>query len=201
MEELNISGATTIGVVCIDGVILASEKRVSYGSMVMSKTAKKVFKISPTIGLACAGLISDMQTLSREAAAYANLFKMDYNRPISVKASAKLISNLLFDRGFRPLLTETLVAGVDEDGPSLYALDAIGSLLQDVFIAVGSGAEMAMGVLEAQYKEKMSLSEGRELVLSAIKSAIRRDVMSGEGVNLMVISQKGIEEETLPPPK
>lgn len=198
-EQINISGATTIGVVCEDGVILASEKRVSYGYMVMSKAGRKVFKISPTIALACAGLISDMQTLSREAAAYANLFKLDYNRPISVKASAKLISNLLFQRGLRPLLTETLVGGVDDEGPSLYALDAVGSLLQDTFIAVGSGAEMAIGVLEAQYKDKMSFKKARELVLKAMTSAIRRDVMSGEGIDLMLISAEGISEETLPP--
>jgi len=199
VEQINISGATTIGVVCKDGVILASEKRVSYGYMVMSKAGRKVFKISPTIALACAGLISDMQTLSREAAAYANLFKMEYNRPISVKASAKLISNLLFQRGLRPLLTDTLVGGVDDEGPSLYVLDAVGSLLQDTFIAIGSGAEMAIGVLEAQYEDKMSFKDARELVLKAMTSSIRRDVMSGEGIDLMLISAEGISEETLPP--
>jgi len=39
-----IPGATTIGVVCHDGVILASEKRVSYGNFVISKGGKKVFQ-------------------------------------------------------------------------------------------------------------------------------------------------------------
>lgn len=196
---VNISGATTIGVVCKDGVVLASEKRVSQGYMVLSKAGKKVFKITPNIGAACAGLISDMQALSREASAYSTLFKLDYNRPISVKSTAKLVSNLLFQRGVRPLFTETLVGGVDDEGPSLYALDALGSLLEDTFIAVGSGAEIAVGVLEAEYKEGMSLEEGKELVLRAISSALKRDVMSGEGVDLLLISDKGISEETISP--
>jgi len=197
-EYINISGATTIGIVCKDGVILASEKRVSMGYMIFSKSGKKVFRITPNIGAACAGLISDMQELSREASAYSSLFKLDYNRPISVKAAAKLFSNLLFQRGVRPLLTETIVAGVDEEGPSLYTLDAVGSLLKDNFIAMGSGAEIAIGVLEAEYKEDMTLEEGRELVLRTINSAVKRDVMSGEGVDILLISTSEAREETIP---
>jgi len=196
-EYINISGATTMGVVCKDGVILASEKRVSYGGMILSKSGKKVFKITPNIGAACAGLISDMQTLSREAGAYSNLFKLDYNRPISIKAAAKLFSNLLFQRGLRPLLTETLVGGVDEEGPSLYSLDALGSLLKDNFIAMGSGAEIAMGVLEAEYREGQTLKEGRELVLRAMNSAMKRDIKSGDGVDMLLISANEVGEETV----
>ena len=198
-EYINISGATTMGVVCKEGVILASEKRISHGYMVLSRSGKKVFKITPNIGAACAGLISDMQALSREAAAYSNLFKLDYGRPISVRAAAKLFSNLLFQRGLRPLFTETLVGGFDEEGPSLYALDALGSLLKDKFIAVGSGAEIAIGVLEADYREGMSLEEGKDLVLRAIGSAVKRDVMSGEGVDLLLISANEAREETISP--
>ena len=92
-----IPGATTIGVVCTDGVILASEKRVTYGHFVMSKGGRKVFKITDRIGVACAGLVGDMQILTREVEAQANLFSMDVGRPISVRAAAKLMANILFN--------------------------------------------------------------------------------------------------------
>jgi 20S proteasome alpha/beta subunit len=59
-----VPGATTVGVAVKDGVILASEKRVSYGYFISSKGGKKVFKITPEIGVACAGLVSDMQVLA-----------------------------------------------------------------------------------------------------------------------------------------
>lgn len=88
-----IPGATTIGVAFQDGVILASEKRVSYGYLVVSKGGKKVFKITECIGAACAGLVSDMQILIREVEAYANLFNLDVGRNISVRSAAKLMSN------------------------------------------------------------------------------------------------------------
>ncbi|RLG95465.1 proteasome endopeptidase complex, archaeal, beta subunit [Candidatus Bathyarchaeota archaeon] len=190
-------GATTVGIVCKDGVILASEKRISYGNLVLSRAGKKVFKITPNIGAACAGLVSDMQILIREAEAYANLFRLEANRPISVRAVAKLISNLLFSHRLFPLITQTIVGGVDEDGPSLYVLDVLGSNIPDNYTAVGSGAEMAMGVLEESYREGMTIDEGKELAKRAIKSAISRDAMSGDGIDILIITKDGIEEESI----
>ena len=70
-----VPGATTIGVVCRDGAILASEKRVAYGYFIVSKGVKKVFKITDKIGAACAGLVGDMQILVREVEAQANLLQ------------------------------------------------------------------------------------------------------------------------------
>jgi len=191
-----IPGATTIGLVYSDGVILASEKRVSYGSMIMSRTGKKVFRIADRIGAACAGLVSDMQVLAREIEAYAKLFKFDAKRPMPVKSAAKVMSNVLFGRRMIPLITQTIVGGMDDEGPAIYVLDVIGSVLPDKYAAVGSGAQIATGVLEEGYKDNMSQKDAKELVLRAIKSAIRRDVMSGDGVDLITITKEGIQEES-----
>jgi len=192
-----IPGATTIGVVCTDGVILASEKRVSYGYLVMSRVGKKVFKVTDRIGAACAGLVSDMQILIREVEAYANLFKLDANRPIAVKSTAKVMSNLLFSRRLFPLITQTIVGGIDEEGASLYVLDVLGSLIPDKYAAVGSGAEIALGVLEQGYRDDLTVKEARDLVTRAIKSAVSRDVMSGDGVDFLYITNEGINEESM----
>jgi proteasome beta subunit len=191
-----IPGATTIGLVYAGGVILASEKRVSYGSMVMSRTGKKVFKITDRIGAACAGLVSDMQVLVREIEAYAKLFRFDAKRPMTVKSAAKVMSNILFNRRMIPLITQTIVGGMDDDGPSIYVLDVIGSVLPDKYAAVGSGAQIATGVLEEGYKDNMSKQDAKALVLRAIKSAISRDTMSGDGVDFLTITKEETEEET-----
>jgi len=196
-QYLFIPGATTIGVVCNDGVILASEKRVSYGYLVVSRVGKKVFKITDHIGAACAGLVSDMQMLIREVEAYANLFRLDANRSISVKSAAKVMANLLFSRRLFPLITQTIVGGMDDEGASLYVLDVLGSVIPDKYAAVGSGAEIAMGVLEQGYKDGISLKEAKDLVSRAIKSAISRDVMSGDGVDFLTITSEGISEESI----
>ena len=191
-----IPGATTIGVVCADGVILASEKRVTYGYLVVSKGVKKVFKITDQIGAACAGLVGDMQILTREVEAQANLFSMDVGRKISVRSAAKLMSVILFNRRYAPLITQTIVGGLDDEGPSLYVLDVLGSLIPDKYAVVGSGTEIAVGVLEEGYKEGLGIAEAKGLVTRAIKSAISRDAMSGDGIDFLVITKEGVVAES-----
>ncbi len=164
----------------------------------MSRSGKKVFKLAPNIGLAFAGLVSDMQALTREASAYTALYRLENNRPIPVRALAKLIANILFERRLFPLLMETLVGGLDEEGPAVYSLDPLGSVIPDKFVSVGSGAAIAMGLLEANYRDGLTLEEGAALALQAIKSAAARDAVSGDGVDMLIISDKGIEERTYP---
>ena len=194
--QMWIPGATTIGVVCQDGVILAAEKRVSYGYLITSKGGKKVFKVTDNIGVACAGIVSDMQVLARDVAANATLFSMDVGRKISVRAASKLMSNILFNRRMAPLITQTIVAGVDDEGPSMYILDVLGSVLPDDYAVVGSGTEIAMAVIEEGFRKDIKVAEAKDLVARAIKAAISRDAMSGDGVDFLIITKKGITEET-----
>jgi proteasome beta subunit len=196
-EMAFMPGATTVGVVCKDGVVLASERRLSYGYFVMSKTARKTFKITDRIGTACAGLISDMQILAREVGAYVMLYSYERERSTSVRTAAKIMANLLFERRMFPLLTQTIIGGIDEEGPSMYVLDPIGSLIQDKYTSVGTGAEIAMGLLEAEYREDLTVEEGKTLVSKAVKTAISRDIGSGEGLDLLTITKDGIREESV----
>ncbi len=191
-------GATTIGVVCKDGVVLASERRVSYGYFVMSKSGKKVFKISGSIGAACAGLVADMQALTKEVTVYLNMYAFERDRRASVRSAAKVMANLLFERRLFPYLAQTIVGGIDDEGPSLYVLDPIGSVIDDKFASVGSGSEIAIGVLEAEFKEGMNVEQGKELVMKAAKAALARDIGSGNGLDIMTITKNEIKEEGKP---
>jgi len=190
-------GATTVGTVFSDGVILASEKRVTYGNFIMSRGGKKVFKVTERIGVACAGLIGDMQVLAREMEAQSNLYSMDVGRKISVRSAAKLMANVLFNRRYAPLFTQTIVGGIDDDGPALFVLDVLGSLIPDKYAVVGSGTETAMGVLEEGFKETMNADEAKALVTRSIKSAISRDAMSGDGIDFLIITKEGITEDSI----
>ena len=190
-------GATTVGVVFSDGVILAAEKRVTYGYFIMSKGGKKVFKITDRIGVACAGLVGDMQILAKEMEAQANLYSMDTGRKISVRSASKLMATVLFNRRYAPLITQTIVGGLDEDGPSLFVLDVLGSLIPDKYAVVGTGTELAIGVIEEGYKENMNAQEAKDLVTRSIKSAVSRDSMSGDGIDFLIITKEGIAEDSL----
>jgi len=191
-------GATTIGVVCKDGVVLASERRVSYGYFVMSKSGKKVFRITDNVGAACAGLVADMQVLTKEVAVYLRLYSYERDRLASVRSAAKVMANLLFERRLFPYLAQTIVGGIDDEGPSLFVLDPLGSVIDDKYASVGSGSEIAVGVLEAEFKEGMTIEQGRELVKKAAKAALARDIGSGGGLDIMTITRSGIKEEGEP---
>jgi len=200
-QEYYIPGATTVGVVCKDGVILASERRVNYGYFVMSKSGRKVFKIADKIGAACAGIVADMQILTREVAAHLNIYSFEREQSVTVRTAAKLMGSLLFERRYFPYLTQTIVGGIDETGAKLFVLDPLGSVIEDKFTAVGSGAEIAMGLLESDFKEDMSVEDAKGLVRKAIKAASARDIASGEGLDMLIITDKGALEEHEPPTK
>jgi proteasome beta subunit len=195
MSEPFMPGATTIGVVCKDGVVLASERRVSYGYFVMSKSGRKVFRIADTIGAVCAGLMADMQVLTKEVGAQLQLYSFERDRLASVRSAAKVMAALLFERRMYPYLAQTIVGGIDDEGPSLFVLDPIGSIIDDKYASVGSGSEIAVGVLEAEYKEGMTVEQGKELVKKAAKAALARDIGSGNGLDIMTITKTGIKEE------
>src|SRR5947209_10820411 len=162
----------------------------------MSKVTKKGMKITDNIGIGCAGIIGDMQVRSREAFAYMNIYEYERGRAGTVKNAAKLMANLLSARRLFPYLAQTIIAGVDNGSPSLFVMDPIGSVLEDKFAAVGTGAEVAMGVLESEYREGLSVDEARPLILRAIRSALARDISSGDGVHLLVKTEGWIKEES-----
>lgn len=195
LSEYYLPGATTVGVVCKDGVILAAERRVTYGYFVMSKSGKKVFKIAEKIGAACAGIVADMQILTREVGAYLNLYSFEREQSVTVRTAAKLMGSMLFERRYFPYITQTIVGGIDEAGPKLFVLDPLGSVIEDKFTAIGSGSEIAMGLLESDFKEGMAVDDAKGLVRKAVKAASARDIGSGEGLDMLIITNSGIREE------
>ena len=62
---------------------------------------------------------------------------------------------------------------------------------------MGSGTEIAVGVLEEGYKEDMTMKEAKDLVVRSIKSAVSRDIMSGDGIDFLIITKDGTTEETM----
>jgi proteasome beta subunit len=191
-----IPGATAVGVTYKDGVVLGAERRITLGNMVVSKKGKKVFMVTDNVGAVCAGMVADMQNLVREVGVYAKLKELEAKRQLKATAVAKLTSVIMFERRFSPLLTQVILGGVDEK-PKIWVLDPLGSLLTDEYASVGTGAEMATGVMEAGYNAGMSEKDARELTVSSIKAAIERDSMSGNGIDLLTLDKQGFREEAV----
>ena len=189
-------GATAVGISYDHGVVLASEKRVSYGNFVVNKNTKKTFPVTDQVGATCAGMIADMQILVRQVEALAKIRKLETRRNVAPNSVAKMMSVIMFERRFFPLLTQVIVGGID-DKPQIYTLDPLGSVLPDDYAAVGTGAEMALGVIDSEYRPEMSEQNARDLAVMAIKSSIQRDSASGDGIDILFVTQDRQREETL----
>lgn len=189
-------GATAVGISFDNGVVLASEKRVSYGNFVVNKNTKKTFHVTDHVGAACAGMIADMQILVRQVEALAKIRKLETRRNVAPNSVAKMMSVIMFERRFFPLLTQVIVGGIDKK-PEIYTLDPLGSVLPDDYAAVGTGAEMALGVMDSEYRGNISEQDAKELAIKAIKSSIQRDSGSGDGIDILFVTRNPQRDESL----
>ncbi|WP_292367892.1 archaeal proteasome endopeptidase complex subunit beta [Methanoregula sp. UBA64] len=191
----SMKGTTTVGLVFADGVILATEKRATMGYLIASKRAKKVYQIADRIGMTIAGGVGDAQQLARIITVECNLYQIRRSRAITVGASSTLLSNYLNQNRYMPYYVQLLVGGVDEHGPSVYSVDALGGATKESdIVSTGSGSPMAYGVLEDRYHADMTEDEAIELAIRALKSAMKRDAGSGEGVHVVVITKDKFQE-------
>jgi len=188
-------GTTTVGVVYKDGLVLAADKRVSMGYLIANKEFDKFFKITDQIAMTVAGSVGDAQMLAKFLKAEVDLYKLNSGIEASVDVAASLMQNILFPQGksFIPFLVQLIVAGLGDDGRyAIYTLDPSGSNIKETkFYSTGSGSPMAFGVLEDGYREGLTEDEAIKLSTRAITSSIRRDMASGEGIDVVVINRKG----------
>lgn len=196
-NEIELMTGTTVGIKAKDGVVLAAEKRVSYGFYLMSKSGKKVFPITNRVGIASSGVLADIQTIVKVIRANIMTLEMETKTPASIRSVAKLLSIILFQNKYLPYIAETMVGGVDEEGPRLFILDSWGSLIEDDYAALGNGARTAIGVIETGYDSGMTVKDARELAIKAIKEAIARDPTSGDGIDILTINSNGYVEDTI----
>ena len=193
--EESMKGTTTVGLVFSTGVILATEKRATMGYMIASKKAKKVYQVADRIGMTTAGGVGDAQQLARILTVECNLYQIRRSRPITVGASATLLSNYLNQNRYFPYYVQLLVGGVDEHGPGVYSVDALGGATkEDEIVSTGSGSPMAYGVLEDRFKKGLKEEEAIDLAIRALKAAMKRDAGSGEGVHVVVITKDKYQE-------
>ncbi len=194
-NRMILRGTTTIGVVCKDGVILASDTRVTSGAgFVAHKHGKKVYQIDNHLAMTISGAVADAQWTVDILKANARLYRLNMGRPMPVGSAARLISNLFFSARLAPFIAQILVAGLDATGAHVYALDPFGSLTEDKCVATGSGSPVAYGVLEDQYKEDVEIKGLLPIVVRALDSAMKRNSFTGDGFDVAVIDAQGFRE-------
>ena len=194
VDQFTLKGTTTIGVVCEDGVILASDSRVTMGFYVAHKQGKKVYQIDEHLAMTIAGSVADAQKTVDILTLNARLYRINLSRPLPISSAARLLSNLLFSVRYVPLLAQVLVGGVDDTGPHVFSIDPFGSLTEEKVVSTGSGSPVAYGILEDKFREGAAVKEMLPVIVKAVNAAMKRDAASGDSFNVAVIDSKGYRE-------
>lgn len=195
------TGTTIVGIVCKDGVVMASDRQSTAGNIVMNKNSEKTKKINDYILVAGTGMVSDIHRIAKVLPAELKLKDLRSKTRPSVKQSANLLANILYS-GIRqpsmvPMMAGFLLGGFNEDGTSeLYSIEPAGSVVkvEDYDANFGSGMPYVLGLLERQYKKGMTVEDGVKLAVECIKSSTQRDIGSGFGIDVFTITKQGIKK-------
>jgi proteasome beta subunit len=199
MENKAKKGTTTVGVIIKEGIVLAADKRASMGYLIADKNAEKIHLIDDKTVMTFAGSVADSQMLLRYLKSQLNIYKINRQKKASVNSITTILSHYIFSNAhsFSPFLIQFIVGGVDNTGFHLYSLDMAGSKIEAKdFSSTGSGSPIAYGVLEDNYKKDMSIEEAIRLAVRSINAAIKRDLGTGDGIDLVVIDKKGVTRLT-----
>ena len=189
------TGTTTLGLVYKDGVVLAADRRATADHIVANKNAEKVMAISDKIGITTAGMVADLQAMVRLMRSELTLYEIRSGSKLDTDGAVSLLSAILFNKrlSLNLIYGEFIIGGYDNE-PKLFSIDEAGGQGKDKFTVTGSGGIFALGVLEGDYKDNMSEEEAVKLAYKAISSSIRRDVYTGEGIDIAVINKKGYKK-------
>jgi len=185
------TGTTTVGIKADEGVVMATDMRASLGGMVSSKDVQKVEEIHPRGALTIAGSVSAAQNLISTLRAETSLYEARRGKDMSMEALSTLTGNLLRSGAF--FVVQPILGGVDDEGAHIYSIDALGGTTEEEYTVTGSGSQYALGVLEQEYGDDVTIDEAKTIAAKAIQSAVERDLASGNGINVAVVTDDGVD--------
>lgn len=196
------SGTSLVGIVCRNGIVMAGDRKVTAGGgLVVNKNFSKVNPLNSYLVISWTGGVADAMILTKLLSAQLRIKELrDKKRP-TVRESANLAARMAYQNirqpSMIPFIAGTMIGGFNEDGTTeLYSIEPSGSAMkvEDYDANFSSGMPYILGLLERQYKKGLTVEEGKELAIEAIKSSSQRDTASGYGVDVYVITKEGIKQ-------
>jgi proteasome alpha subunit len=172
-------GSTAVGIVCRDGVLLLTDKRIA-NKLIVSESVEKLFQVDEHIGAAVSGFVSDGRILIEKARVRAQQHKVTYDESMDLLEMVKNICDMKqwFTQvgGARPFGVSILFAGVDEDHiPKLFATEPSGIFFQYKATAVGEGEVEVNDILSKEYKDTIVIEDGFKLAIKAFKKVLGKN--------------------------
>lgn len=164
-------GATSVGIVADNGVVLVAHKNV-VEQLAVPNTIQKIFRVDSYIGATYSGLVSDGLHVINLMRNKTQTHRMIYNETESVETTAREIAEEMQIAtqygGIRPYAVSLLIAGVDKS-PKLFEIDPGAAYLGYKADAIGSGKKVAEEMLVKSWRDNMSIEDALALGVSIIK--------------------------------
>ena len=193
VDALKYHGTTTVALTCTDGVVLCTDHRVTAGYLYIAhRRGKKVHPIDNHVGVTIAGTVAEAQSMIDTLKYYANLYKLENEKPIPLKSLGRISANIFFQNRYYPFIADFLLGGWDStDGNVIYSVDFFGALTKEMAVSTGSGSPVAYGIIEDQYKMDMKVDQVVPIAIQAVNAAIKRNAGTGDGFDVAVITKDG----------
>ena len=195
--EKALRGTTTVGLVTREAAILAADKRATAGYYVAHKKVRKIVKIDDYVAMTTAGLVADAQALADYLRTESTYHRIRTGARMSIRSMANLLGLILNTSKYFPYIVQLLIGGYDTK-PQLFAVEWFGDVTEEKYTATGSGSPIAIGIIEAGYREDLGVEEAVKLAAKAVASATTRDGFSGEGVDVVAVTKDKFLEFSFP---
>jgi 20S proteasome subunit beta 5 len=161
------------------------------GSFIGSHKVRKVLEINDYLLGTMAGGAADCMYWERQLGKICKIYEIRNGEKLTISSASKILCDMVGQYRGHGLSMGTMIAGVDNKGPSLYFVDDDGTRLKGTLFSIGSGSSFAYGVIDNGYRPDLTVNEAVELAIRAIVSATYRDSGSGGVVRVYHVHKNG----------
>jgi proteasome beta subunit len=169
--------ATIVGIEADGGGTIAGDRLLTRGGTVESEDKRHVFDFGE-VGAAAVGDSGGIDEFRRRLETEIESHETEHGEEMRLTRLAKVASDVADDEG-----VEAIVVGREDDGAAgILGIGSDGSVLSDEAVAFGSGAQVAIGVLESR-EDDIGLDDAEELARDSVETASDRDTDTGADVD------------------
>jgi proteasome beta subunit len=189
-ETSDIAGAlahatTIVAVVCDGGVVLASDRRATAGTMISKRDAEKVFRCDEFSAVGTAGVLAIALEFARLFQVELEHYEKMEGRSLSLEGKANRLAAMIrgnLGLAMQGLVMVPLLAGYDLDSGTgrIFSYDPTGGPSEEHrFYSIGSGSLFAGGALKKLYTDGMTAGQAVQCCLQALYDAADDDSATG----------------------
>eukprot|EP01122_Echinamoeba_exundans_P004349 TRINITY_DN14381_c0_g1_i1.p1 TRINITY_DN14381_c0_g1~~TRINITY_DN14381_c0_g1_i1.p1 ORF type:complete len:235 (+),score=63.34 TRINITY_DN14381_c0_g1_i1:72-776(+) len=183
-------GATSLGIKALDGVVIATEKKLP--PLMDETSVQKIAPVTDRIGMVYSGMGPDFRVLLRKARKKAEQYHRFFKDPIPVTILVQEVANIMQEYtqsgGVRPFGVSLMVCGWDDKGPQLYQVDPSGAYFAWKASALGKGMIQAKSFLEKRYNEEMKIEDAIHCALLTLKEGFDGQ-LSSSNIEVAVVRE------------